>query len=407
MNALPKTGMRRLATTLRRLLAGEEGLSLLFALLAISVGTLLVGPLLAQVSSSYRVTTATEETLHESYSSDAAAEYGLWKLTNDPELQQTLLANLGSAQTLTVPADVNGMAATVQIVALEGEAAGGESGGGANVTWVIWANSQTRNSTVQITGSGHRVYGGIHSNFKIKISGSGNWIYGPVEYVSSYSESGSGNGFTPGPPDNPVQAEVGTFPIAWNIADYRPGGARALAAGEDYYTHAKWTVSGSGVTVPPGLHYCTGKVSFSGSGLTGTNVTVVSEDTIDVSGSGISFTPYEPGLTFFSPKSATSNVISISGSGNNNTGGSVYAPNGRVSLTGSGGTIAGVFVGDTVDVSGSGATFLLADVEIPVTGGGETGCGVYDLLAAGGGANTYVRVQVCDGELDILSWYVD
>jgi hypothetical protein len=327
-----------------------------------------------------------------------------------------LLANIGSAQTLAVPAEVNGLAATVQVVALQGETSGGEGGGGSggggsNVTWAIWANSQTHNNTVQITGSGHRVYGGIHSNYKIKISGSGNWVYGPVEYVVSYSESGSGNGFTPGPPDNPVQAEVGAFPITWNIADYRPGGARAVAAGTSYYTHAKWTVSGSGVTITPGLHYCTGKVSFSGSGLIGANVTVVSEDTIDVSGSGLNFSPYEPGLTFFSPKSSTANVISISGSGNNNTGGSVYAPNGKVSLTGSGGSISGVFVGDVVDISGSGATFLLADVEIPSSGGGGSGegsgCGIYDLLAAGGGTSTHVRVRICDGELDILSWYVD
>ena len=404
--------IRRMVVALRHRLADEQGLSLLLALLAISVGTLLIGPLMAQLSSSYQVTATTEETLYESYSSDAAIEYGLWRLSTDADLCASLLENIGAPQTLMVPVDVNDMTPTLQVVALEGgsgdESGSGSSGSGELVPWVIWANSQTRNNTVQITGAGHRIYGGIHSNYKIKVSGAGNWIYGAVEYVGSYSESGAGNGFTPGAPDNPVQGQVAEFPITWDIADFQPGGERALAAGDDYYVHGTWSVSGAGEVVTPGLHYCTGKVSFSGAGLVGENVTVVSESTIDVSGAGISFTPYEPGLTFFSPKDSTSNVISISGSGN--AGGSAYAPNGKVSLTGAGGTLSGVFVGDVVNISGSGATFLLSEVTIPEGGGGggsAGGCVLYDLLASGGDTTTHVRVRICEEEVQILSWYVD
>jgi hypothetical protein len=252
------------------------------------------------------------------------------------------------------------------------------------------------------------------------------------------------------------------------LADFQPGGiyANAASAQGKYTVHSgKWSVSGSGVAVPAGLHYCLDDVSISGSGVTGYNVTIVSLGKINVSGSGIQFSPYIDGLSFFSSKSTTTTtVLDMSGSGN--AGGTCFAPNGKITLTGSGGDITGAFIGKLVDIAGSGATINLATVYIPgsvvatptasptatptqtpvptatptqtpastptststpVPGAptatpGPTstpivilqdGCAVYDIrcycLSVDGAGTTVttVRVQACAGEtLKVLSWHV-
>jgi hypothetical protein len=140
-------------------------------------------------------------------------------------------------------------------------------------------------------------------------------------------------------------------------------------------------------------------------------VTVVSSDgTIHVSGSGVAFTPYVQGLSFFSNKSDTNWVIKINGAGN--LGGTAYAPGGRIALEGAGGTIEGAFLGDRVKVAGSGATINMAPVCLAWDegdgGGGDTvDCAIYDVRSTAGGAKTTARVQKCEGEdIEILYWYV-
>ena len=215
--------------------------------------------------------------------------------------------------------------------------------------------------------------------------------------------------------DNPAQVVAEAqqqYPLTWNAADFAPGGKYANAAEltDQYFVHASnWSVSGAGAKVPEGLHYCLGKASFSDAGLIGTNVTVVSEDTIEVAGAGINFTPWQgtPGITFFSTTVSSANVVSVSGAGN--TGGTSYGPYGKVSITGAGGMIIGAFMGNTVAVGGAGATINLAQIGLGEGAGGSTvACGHYDLQASADDTTTTMRVWQCeDGESRIVSYQVD
>lgn len=225
--------------------------------------------------------------------------------------------------------------------------------------FAIWGHSQGCQTTVGMSGSGNVINGLVHSNAKVKVSGSGNAIHGQCEYVTTCQVSGSGNDVTP------VQVPVAPdYPVTFNIVDYRPGGRAALAAQAQgkYYQHSgNWSVSGSGKTIPAGLHYVTGNASFSGSGHYG-NVTVVAEGTVDISGSGCTYTHYCDGLLVFSnyersgnPK-CTSATCNVSGSGGLYRG-VVYVPKGLISYSGSGQFVSwGSLIGWDVDISGSGFT---------------------------------------------------
>lgn len=397
-------------TTDRQALADERAESLPLALIVLAVGSLLVAPLLARVSSGFAITCKVERTAHAQYTADAGIEYALWSLSNNPDLRDAALDALGTAQELTLPASVNGGDATVRLVAVEAMKVE-QDGPGAILPYAVLGNNTSRTNTVVVSGSGHRIVGAVHSNNQLRITGSGHSVEGQVTYVGDISVVGSGNYFVPPPPDNPSRSqEPLPFPITWNLEQFDDPEAEATiaqqAAAAGLYTRHTddWHISGAGAVVPPGLHYCLGNVIISGAGVTGEGVTIVALGTINVSGSGMSFKPYVPGLTFYSSKEATTNVISISGSGN--TGGTSYAPGGTISLTGSGGTIVGAFLGDRVDIAGSGATIQLA--EVPLPGAGSQNCGVYDIESVADSTRTLVRVTDCAPEGPrILSWYVD
>ena len=386
-------------------LAEERGDSLPMALIVLAVGALLIAPLLARVSGGFRIAAKAEETIRAQYASDAGIEYALWSLSHDPDLRAAILGSLGTAQRLTPLEPVNGHSAEVWVVAVE--ASEDAAGSTAMLSYALFGNNASRTNTVVLSGSGHRVIGDVHSNNQLRVTGSAHSVSGTVTYAGDLSVVGAGHYFDPPPPGNPAPSAVRPFPLTWSIDDLAPGGAIAQqAAAEGLYTvhEERWQISGAGAVVPEGLHFCLDDVHISGAGVTGTRVTIVSLGSIDVSGSGMSFTPYVPGLAFFSAKEATTNVISISGAGN--LGATAYAPGGKIALTGSGGTIEGAFLGDRIDISGSGATVRLAEIPLPSTGG--SACGVYDIASEAGTTRTLARATDCDGEgMRVISWHVD
>jgi hypothetical protein len=218
--------------------------------------------------------------------------------------------------------------------------------------FVIWANSTTRNETLDWSGSTNMVGGKVHSNNDFKLGGSDNDITDVLEYVSGFDESGSNNTY----PDAVDLDGPGDLPIEFDINDYKPGGSAAsLAQGEGRYQQ----ISGDLVidtqgAVLDGLYYVTGDVYLSASDLSGT-FTIVAEGLIDVSGSDqADFTPYEDGLLFFSNRTdpSSSPVIKMAGS-NNTMRGIVYAPGGMIELSGSVNTFRGSIIGDAVKLNGS------------------------------------------------------
>src|SRR3990172_3249141 len=97
--------------------------------------------------------------------------------------------------------------------------------------FVIWSHGQTGSMTISQTGSENLIDGGVHSNNDIRISGSDNTITGTPEYVTGFTDTGGGNAYPA-----PVQVVADkTPPVSFAIADYRPGGAAAVAAGTDYH----------------------------------------------------------------------------------------------------------------------------------------------------------------------------
>jgi len=385
----------------------QRGEALPLALIALAVGTLLMAPLLGHVSTGFRSTTKVEQTAHLQYASDAGAEYALWLLDHQPALRATLMDSVGASVDIVAPGPVNGATPSVRAVCASVKERDLDEY--PSLPWALWAQSATRTSTIELSGTGHRVNGAVHSNNQINIAGNGISVYGRVEHVGGISVVGPGNYFVPGPPENPAVAAVGPSPIQWDLAEFsdpsQPGtiAAEAHARG-DYHRHtAPWNVTGAD-SVPEGIHYCTSSVTFSGSSLSWHNVTIVSTDVITVSGSGLTFTPYVEGLVFYSSKASADSVISISGS--SNTGGATYAPSGRIELSGSGSAIVGAFVGDRIAISGGGATVDLADV--PMRNPNTQRCGVFDVESTAGGTRTSVRATNCAPQgIRVLGWRIE
>jgi len=384
----------------------QRGEALPFALIALAVGTLLLSPLLARLSTGLSTTAKVEESAHDQYTSDAGIEYALWTISHDASLRSSLMDSPGTPVDLATPGTVNDKEATVRAVCTAVKER--DTGEYPRMPWALWAQSATRPSTIAIGGNGHRVNGDVHSNNTLNIAGNGISVHGRAEHVGGLSVVGPGNYFVPGPPENPTVGTVEDPPIVWDIDEFSdPTVAGTLAAEAHargkYHVHTTpWNVTIAD-TVPEGIHYCTSSVSFSGSGLSWHNVTIVSTDVIVISGSGLTFTPYVDGLSFFSSKASADDVIAISGS--SNTGGATYAPNGRITLTGSGGTIRGAFVGDRIEIGGGGATIEVADV--PMRTPATERCGVFDIESIAGTTRTSARVSDCSAEgLRILAWHI-
>ncbi len=385
----------------------ERGDMLPFALVAVMIGVLLIGPLLVHVSSSHFTTRASGVMMERQYTSDAGAEYGIYRLQTDSALRQALIDTPFVPLPLDWPADegssitVNQQVPVVEVVCLGTLVPCTEK-----LNWVLWAGSDSGNQTIQTTGQGHTIIGNMHSNHNIVISGSGHAINGTITYVGDYT----------GPEefDRDKVNTIVALPFAWSIADFdleRDGKyAQAADAEGKYYRHVgNWNCCGPNSVIPPGLYYVTGKATVSGRG---EGVTIVSEDSISVSGSDIYFTPYVDDpvpLVFLVDNSNSSKGVDISGSGR--IEGVAYAPRGLLSLTGSGGTIYGAFLGAFVKVAGEGARIELTDIDIIV----DCPPGVdmdaprwYDVRSTVDGMVTTARLwHGIDGSWRILSWFVE
>ncbi|MBI2865005.1 MAG: hypothetical protein HYX94_10645 [Chloroflexi bacterium] len=249
--------------------------------------------------------------------------------------------------------------------------------------WAIWAGSTTNCSSGSIgwNASSSTIEGGLHSNGNIQIGGGGGGttIAGNVESVGGVQGP---NVNYAGSVPYPVEGVVEPSPFRFRMQDFQPGGLAAVAAGSQYYyvsgDLAKTTRDSNNQTyfdnvsrtLRTGLYYVTGNVSFNG-GVSGT-VTIVSRGVISIKGGDNQLKLFQPpqnacslgGIVLYTDKqsgnvcSDSGNVIELTGN-NNLWEGLLYAPNGRVSLSGSTNgtsTLLGAVVGQTVDISGSNLT---------------------------------------------------
>jgi hypothetical protein len=226
--------------------------------------------------------------------------------------------------------------------------------------YALWANGQSRDETLDISGSTIAIAGKVRSNADLRISGSNNRIGGTVEYVTAFDDGGDSNSYPA-----PTRVAAGAPPLAYTIAAYRPGGSAAVAAqSAGRYTVISGDLDVAEPRVLEGLYYVTGDAKLSASTITG-SFTIVAEGAIDVSGSSIRATPFADGLLLFANKrEAGASVIKLAGS-NGELRGVIYGPGGTVELSGSDNTLAGVILGDALKLNGSNLRISFAGEYCP------------------------------------------
>ncbi len=96
---------------MRKVVSGESGRALLWALVVLGIGALLIPPLLASISTNLFATRAVEESLKEQYAADAGVEQAIFLMsTGDYNLGESfdpppLVNNLPVSVTITVAAE--------------------------------------------------------------------------------------------------------------------------------------------------------------------------------------------------------------------------------------------------------------------------------------------------------------
>ena len=374
-----------------------QGQSLVLALLAIAVGTLLMVPILHYNRSRQVETLAVETTLRRQYAADAGVDYAVWRLIHDAAWRTSIDTARSAGVTVTLTETVNAIQPTVQVRQVQRA-----------MTHALWGNSETCSSTMDWTGAHNRLIGDVHSNRGIRIKGSDTVIEGIVEYVTDVDVGDVT--YVPPPPDNPVRTEVSPMPAVFDINDYndptRLGTPAYVANGKGEYHRidGDWAVNDSGY-VFSGLYFVTGNLKLNGNSFSGC-ATFVVMGTIEMIGSGYDMTTYVDDLSMFSNADfegsdrCLSPAIKIAGSGVNLLGGFVYAPYGLIRISGSGG-LAGAFLGDSVDISAQGLT-----VQLPEQEEEGSGCALYDIRSQAEDAELIVRVRVCEnGDVTFYSWY--
>jgi hypothetical protein len=233
--------------------------------------------------------------------------------------------------------------------------------------YAIWANGQTGSLVIDKSGSNNRVNGRVWSNNDINISGSSNVITGVPEYVTAFNDTGSSNVYPP-----PAQVSVDkTPPVTFDIANYRPGGASADAAGGgstagmtagqnlgNYHVRGGSPfVLGPADAALGGLFYVTGDVTVSDQNIGPLGITLVAEGTIDISGSNTGFADYIDEVVLLSGKTDKTSgfVIKIAGSDSGYVG-VIQALGGKIELSGSTSGFKSRITGQRVTLNGSHLT---------------------------------------------------
>jgi subtilisin family serine protease len=186
------------------------------------------------------------------------------------------------------------------------------------------------NEALQLSGSGNKVTGNVHSNGGIKITGSKNTVSGAVTYRTGCRAQVKGLTAT--------AAGLQADPLAHLTPAHFPC---------TFSRTGSWDLRGP---LAPGVYCATGTIKLSDSKVSG-DVTFVAER-IELSGSNLNLTPNRLGVLAWA--TGTGDAVKVSGS-NSTFGGIVYAPNGKAAFSGSDLTL-GSIVAQTIKLSGSGST---------------------------------------------------
>jgi hypothetical protein len=214
--------------------------------------------------------------------------------------------------------------------------------------------------TLDWSGSNINVVGEVHSNEGILVGGSGNSVTGATTYVctSEFDGGGSTNRYTPAAQKVAAQP----WPVTYTTADfpctYPTAGPRSGTW--DLSVNGEWWVGGNASLklLKPGVYCATGPggiIKLGYSGITGSNVTFVATEQVEISGSNFVLTPHTKGVLIYS-QGTSDTAVKISASGGA-WAGMIYAPRGTAEVSGSENmTLAGSIVADRVKLNGSNFT---------------------------------------------------
>ena len=214
----------------------------------------------------------------------------------------------------------------------------------------LWASSQ-RPGALVVNGSTTTVTGLVHSDSDVTVTGSGTTFSTGTEYATELTVRGSGHALA-----NPRQTAPGGLPSTVDIADYRPGGTRALAAGASYHAIAAsdcagglWTADAA--SVPSGVIYVPCAAHITGSTAT-VDAVIAAEGAVQVSGSAITLGRSRRGEPGVVSGATGDGAVRITGSAIT-VRGTIEALAGSVEIHGSGTVIRCGVIADTIRVAGS------------------------------------------------------
>lgn len=282
-------------------------------------------------------------------------------------------------------------------------------------------------------GAGDRtINGNVHSNASMRKHGAGDaTINGLGTHVSvNFTHSGAGSMTWNPSESNPTQSSTKSRPSLSHGFSYFDdesnfdGNPNYFHFGASNITHDD-IVDADG-NVVDGIYVTRGWINIGGSGNLSGNVTLVASGYVNISGSGTkSFDPFFENIVLLSARSGCSaNAVDIGGAGNHDLSGQVWAPNGRVRISGAGNkTVNGFLVGETIDLDGagdhtingpSGTTTTTAqgsdDATVSTAGGSTTTQSSGGSSGSSGGSNDSTdddvqvlgRVLIDDGEAEVL-----
>ncbi|MDZ7679057.1 MAG: PKD domain-containing protein [Acidimicrobiales bacterium] len=160
----------------------------------------------------------------------------------------------------------------------------------------VWATGDDSRS-ISISGSSSTIRGRAHANGGVRTAGSSHGFDGLLTHAGPLSLAGAHHEFDP----EPQQTGPADPPVSVELADYRPGGRAAVAAGADFHDMSQ--VCGStwspDTVLEPGLYWAPCDVHIAGAHVFAGPVTIASEGEVRVTGAGGEFfEPFVDGALF-------------------------------------------------------------------------------------------------------------
>ena len=369
----------------------EKGYVLVMALVIMVIGALLIGTMLSYLDTSLTLATKSEETSHTYYAADAGLEDALWNIQYN---EAFTLPEEGQPEEWQIPEQINGKTIDVTVSKEPGEGdwtyritstATGDDGSGTVESYVYLSTTTIEHTSIkpllafdyaifsgeedlEITGSTQvKSYpvqneGNIYANGSITLKGSAK-VYGDaiatdsIETVGSAEIYGNETEFHPPleyPSDDEIQAMADQYKgeaeaVSIHDGDYIITGSGSYALGPIHIT-GDLRISGSGVIQLQGTVYVDGNIDKSGSFEIDGPGTLLAEGRIDITGSGLLQPENLPLIMSLSTEMGSQGAIKCTGS--TDISAVLYAPYGRVKLSGSA-DIYGSVVGAEIIITGS------------------------------------------------------